>query len=192
MHVRWVKLHRSSYGLLLSQFPSLKVGPLEPLFAPWVGMDPSRADPLPDEEQKQLLILESAWNSLPISEENKGILDKAHFTIRRVFSLLVNCPHISKLSSVMAWFSMISEEYLKMLEDKVPEALLIVAYYCVALKKAENMWWLRGKGENLLNTVLAELGPGWERWTAWPVEQVLGRDEGVGRGFRIDGMLIDG
>lgn len=193
VHVHWVKLHRSSYALLLSQFPSLKVGPLEPLFAPWVGLDPNRVEPLPKDDEAQLLVLESAWKHSPLlTDDVKAVLDKAHFTVRRVFSLIVNCPQISKLSSVMAWFSIISEEYLKMLEDKVPEALLVVAYYCVALKKAENMWWVRGKGENLLKTVLRELGPGWERWTAWPVEQVLGKDEGVGKVFRIDRMLVDG
>lgn len=49
-----------------------------------------------------------------------------------------------------------------MLREKVPEALLIVVYYCVALKKADHMWWVKEKPENLLRTLLAELGTGWE------------------------------
>jgi hypothetical protein len=76
----------------------------------------------------------------------------------------------------MSWFSMISDGYLALLEQKLPEALLIVAYYCVALKRAENMWWVKTKGENLLKTVILELGGvdgQWDRWTRWPVEQVL-------------------
>jgi hypothetical protein len=191
VHVQWVKLHRGSHNIILSLFPMLKVGPLEPLFAPWVGLDPNQSTTLPATEEAQLSALPSAWHSeqVALSPEHKMILDQALSKVRRVFSLLVNNPQISKLSSVMAWFSMISEDFLKMLEQKIPEALLVVVFYCVALKKAEHMWWVRGKGENLLRTLLAELGPGWERWTAWPVQQVLGND---GVDFRIGGMLIDG
>lgn len=68
------------------------------------------------------------------------------------------------------------DEFIEMLEQKLPEALLIVVYYCVALKRAERMWWVKDKGENLLKTCLGELGPGWERWTHWPIAQVLGRE----------------
>jgi len=69
-----------------------------------------------------------------------------------------------------------------MLEQKIPEALLLVLYYCVALKRLEHLWWVRGKAENLLNTVNAELGMGWERWARWPMEQVLGSQAGIGSG----------
>lgn len=69
-----------------------------------------------------------------------------------------------------------------MMEQKLPEALLVVLYYCVALKRLDHLWWVKGKAENLLNTVLAELGPGWERWTRWPIDQVLGSQASIGSG----------
>lgn len=192
LHVQWIKLHRGSHNIVLNVYPSIRKGPLEPLFAPWEGMDPNHSTPLPLIEEMQVSALPSAWHAPHMSLSHIAILDEALLTVRRVFSLMANNPKISKLSSVMAWFGMLSEEYLAMVEQKIPEALVLVAFYCVALKKAENMWWVRGKGENLLRTVLAELGPGWERYTAWPVQQVLGQLEGVGRDFRIGGMLIDG
>jgi len=95
----------------------------------------------------------------------------------------------------MSWFSTISDEFLKLLEDKLPEALLIAAYYCVALKRAENMWWVSGKPENLLRTVMGELPAEWERWTKWPVDQVLstgyltGFSPGGG-GFRFGKVMV--
>jgi hypothetical protein len=191
LHVQWVRLHRGSHNIVLNFYPAIRKGPLEPLFAPWAGLDRNHSTPLPPVEEEQISALSSAWHLPHMPPSQIAILDETLFTVRRVFSLMANNPSISKLSSVMAWFGMISEDYLALLEQKIPEALLVVVFYCVALKKAEHMWWLRGKGENLLRTVLAELGPGWERYTAWPVQQVLGQ-EGVGRDFRIRGMLIDG
>lgn len=149
-------------------------GPLEPLFSPWKGLDPNRPDPLPPNEEEQLSKLPNTWSSSSLCVKDKETLDAMLKSLRRVFNILAYNPNISKLSAVMSWFSMISEDYIKMLKDKVPEALLIVVFYCVALKRAEYMWWVKGKGENLIRTVMGELGEGWEQWTRWPVEQVLG------------------
>jgi hypothetical protein len=73
----------------------------------------------------------------------------------------------------MSWLSQVSDEYLNMLGQKMPEAVLIAMYYCVVLKRLDSMWWMKGKAENLLQTLLDVLGAGWERWTRWPIETVL-------------------
>jgi hypothetical protein len=172
--VQWVRLHRSSNEIMGTLFHLITEGPLEPLFSPWNGLDPDRPDPLPPVEEEQLSELPNTWTSSSLSAEEKNTLNTILKSLRRVFNILAYNPNISKLSAVMSWFSMISDEYLKMLKEKIPEALLIVAFYCVALKRAEHMWWMRGKGENLLRTVMGELGQEWEQWTRWPVEQVLG------------------
>ena len=129
--------------------------------------------------------------------QQKDTLDFTLTKLRRAFSMLDFNPEISKLSVVMAWFSWISEDFVKMLEEKIPEALLLVVFYCVALKRAAYMWWVEGKAENLLRTVVAELGepPGvmWERWLRWPVEQVLGGGEVMGfngRRFNVDRLAV--
>lgn len=172
--VQWVKLHRGSTEIMQNLEDLITEGPLEPLFSPWKGLDPNRPDPLPPNEEEQLSKLPNTWSSSSLCAKDKETLDAMLKSLRRVFNILAYNPNISKLSAVMSWFSMISEDYIKMLKDKVPEALLIVVFYCVALKRAEYMWWVKGKGENLIRTVMGELGEGWEQWTRWPVEQVLG------------------
>jgi hypothetical protein len=177
MPVQWIKLHRGSNQIMDNLSGLITEGPLEPLFRPWKGLDPNRPDPLPPIEEEQLSKLPNTWTSASLSPEDKETLNAVLKSLRRVFNILAYNPNISKLSAVMSWFSMLSEEYVKMLKDKVPEALLIVVFYCVALKRAEHMWWVRGKGENLIRTVMGELGEEWDQWTKWPVEQVLGMGE---------------
>jgi hypothetical protein len=174
VHVQWVKLHRGSHEILQKRSALLREGPLEPLFTPWKGLDRNGPHPLPTVEEEQLSALSALAAASSLSAEQKLTLNEMLQKVRRVFSILAYNPKISQLSAVMSWFSMLSEDYLKMLEEKIPEALLIVVFYCVALKRAEHMWWVKGKGENLLRTVMGELGSGWETWTDWPVEQVLG------------------
>ena len=169
----------------------LRTGPLGPLFSPWVGLNPTRPDPLPEIEDRELVLLSSAWNNYDctLNVEEKGVLDQTLNNLKRAFSMLSFNGEVSKLSIVMAWFSWISEEYLKMCEEKIPEALLLVVYYCVALKRAAYMWWVEGKAENLLRTVVVEFpcDKRWERYLKWPVEQVLGGVEVTG----FDGEKIN-
>lgn len=194
--VQWVKLHRGSLSVLQKIFPSLKDGLFEPLFAPWKAMDPHREAPLPTVEDTHLSALSQAWASTPtLSDQQKDDLEATLISTRRIFSILAYNPEISKMSAVMSWFSVIKDEFIKMLEEKIPEALLIALYYCVALKRAEHMWWVYEKGENLLRTILEELGPEWERWTQWPTQAVLGDQrlpmmEAPRQVFSVSNMLV--
>ena len=52
-----------------------------------------------------------------------------------------------------------------MVEARVPEALVLLAVYCVALKRTGEdsdghggLWWIEGKGESLLRAVGREMG----------------------------------
>jgi hypothetical protein len=190
---QWVKLQRGVYSIMQRFWFEVRSGPMGPVFSPWAGLDPNRPDPVNEIEERELSLLPFAWNNYDctLSTSSKETLSKTLQSVRRVFSMLsFNYPEVSKLSSVMAWFSWITEDYLKMLEEKIPEALLLVCFYCVALKRAAFMWWVEGKAENLLRTVVVELGEPpdkrWERYLKWPVEQVLGGGEVTGFGKRIN------
>lgn len=182
MHtVQWVKLHFGTHTILESIWPILEKGRLGALFEPWKGLDPNREDRLDPVEKEVLDDLASAWHAptCNLAQDQKGVLDLILTKLRRIYSML-NPKYnqkVSKLSVVISWFNMLSEEYLKMLERKTPEALLLVVYYCVCLKQLEHVWWMKDKAENLLRTVIDALekkgGGKWERWTQWPIEQVI-------------------
>lgn len=177
LQIKWVKLHRGTHSILGSILPVLQSGPLNIVLAPWKNLDPNRLNILQDEDRKRLDELSSAWDGSRMSEAQKVVLSTSVDTIRRVFSMMTYCDEVDKTSCVMAWFSRVSDEFLEMLEEKVPEALLVIAYLSVAMKRLGFLrkWWQDGMAENLLGTILNELGEGWERWTDWPVEQVFRR-----------------
>lgn len=81
-----------------------------------------------------------------------------------------------KHAGVLAWFSLIPEEFVRLVEASVPEAMLILASYAVVLKRLEYMWWCIGAAERLLAIALNALGPEerWEEYLRWPIEKVLG------------------
>jgi len=200
MFSKWIKLHRGSHEILKGLWLEIRNGPMGPIFQPWDRLDPNRAMPLRDFEERELSTLPSAWESPSsnLSDVQKATLTATLTKLRRTFNMLAFNPEISKLSVVMAWFSGIEEPFIAMMEEKIPEALLLVAFYTVALKRADHMWWVEGKAENLLRTLVVELVEGerernWERWLRWPVEQVLGGGEVIGfdgQRFVIDRLAV--
>ena len=177
--IKWVKLHRGTNGILEALFPIISKGPLASLMAEWVDLDPNRADPLPPEDEFQFNNLAEAWkDSTTLSATETEVLDDASSKLRRSLSMLYYFPkRFGKLPCIMAWFSWVTDEYLRMLEKKIPEALLVGLYVCVAIKWLDGLWSMKGKAQNLLRTILDVLGVGYERWTRWPIEKVLGSHE---------------
>lgn len=173
--IQWVKLHRGAIELITEFWPVLKAGPMHALFDNWVGFDQGN-DPVEDGVRPHLDGLAEAWASGSTTTAEKEVLFKTTGFLRRAFSMMAFVPQIGDLGIVMGWFSWIPNEFVEMLERKVPEALLIAAHYCVALKRMDHVFWLTGKADNLLKTIIDVIGNDWKRWMKWPIEQVLGGD----------------
>jgi hypothetical protein len=174
VEIKWVQLHRGSRMILHSMFPQIRNGDLQPFFSQWEVLGRQKEDELEERDRGSFDDFREALTLSPILEFQKDVLLESLDQLRRIFCIMSFYRHVSKLSAVMSWFMTISDDYLIMLENKMPEALVMVAFYAVAIKRLPHMWWLEGKSENLLQTVLDELGNSWESYTRWPIEQILG------------------
>ncbi|PQE26004.1 hypothetical protein CJF30_00000720 [Rutstroemia sp. NJR-2017a BBW] len=177
---QWVRLQRGTHNILKSQWATLSAGPFSPIFNPWAKVSaPEYIPPLDPIDDLYLSSLSMAWSStssstLPISQ--RRLLDHSLAMLRRAFGLWSTHKELAPLGVVMDWLVMIPDEVEGMFAEKVKEALLLVAYYCVLLHKMSHIQWMRGKGIALLKSTLDALGPGWQKWTGWPIEVVLGRE----------------
>ncbi|KAG4034911.1 hypothetical protein MFRU_002g02600 [Monilinia fructicola] len=188
-HSQWVRLYRGSHAILRSTWEDLSRGPFSVLLDPWINFQREYIPPLDPTDDLHVSSISNAWSSssscdLPLEQRQK--LDRALDMLKRVFGLLRTPNAPSPLSVVMSWFSSIPDEVEAMMGMKVKEALLLVAYYCVCIHRVSHVSWMSGKGKNLLKTTLDVLGPGWEEWTAWPIEVVLGREWRGGKTMSVD------
>lgn len=65
------------------------------------------------------------------------------------------------------WPGSVSQEYVQLVHERRPQTLVILADYCVKLKKINACWYLRGVGENLFAAIDEELGDQWKPWIQW-------------------------
>jgi len=62
-----------------------------------------------------------------------------------------------------------AESYIRLLNERKPEALIIFAHYCVLLSYCDHAWYFYGVGKRLIAAIWWSLGPEWRPGISWPV-----------------------
>jgi len=75
-------------------------------------------------------------------------------------------------ADVFAWLLEASDEYLELLRHEAPVALIMFAYFCVAVRQIEWLWWTEGLSARLLGQVYAALNSEYRGWLRWPGERI--------------------
>lgn len=73
---------------------------------------------------------------------------------------------------IIAWPVQLSEEYVVLLNQRRPEALIILAYYGVVLHSYRKAWAIGDSGAALVKAISTQLGSYWGRWLEWPMQVV--------------------
>src|SRR5207248_3115641 len=70
------------------------------------------------------------------------------------------------------WVVMVGEDYLSLLSNRHPEALIIFAHFCVLLKQAESIYWFKNWPRKLISAIYHSLDEAYRLWIRWPLEQI--------------------
>ena len=98
--------------------------------------------------------------------------------LRSTFAFPYTPGVLVQFRDVMAlWPIRQPQKFFGLLKEDHPKALIVFAYYCVLLKRAEEYWYLRGQGRKVLADIRRRLEYSWECWIAWPLHE-LGFESG--------------
>ncbi|KAL9128336.1 MAG: hypothetical protein Q9217_002965 [Psora testacea] len=89
--------------------------------------------------------------------------------------------HISQTSSpyvvpenieiIFAWLATIDTEFISLLLSRYPLALVILAYFAIFLHLLNKVWWCRGWGLALMDSIQNSLDETWKPVLQWPMHQ---------------------
>jgi hypothetical protein len=74
----------------------------------------------------------------------------------------------------------LSAKYTEFLEQRRPEARIILAHYAVLLHRRRGAWSVGAAGKFLLDSIASYLGRHWETWLAWPQAVINGQSWRLG------------
>ncbi|KAH6713746.1 hypothetical protein BKA61DRAFT_689000 [Leptodontidium sp. MPI-SDFR-AT-0119] len=72
------------------------------------------------------------------------------------------------------WPGSVNQDFIELIYERDERALVLLAHYCVLLKRVDHVWYLKGLGEGLLRNIWGVLGREGRSWIGWAVERVLG------------------
>ncbi len=92
--------------------------------------------------------------------------------LRRVSALPYSpCHQMGIMEAMYIWPCAVSRAYVELVHRRRPEALVILAHYCVIVKKCNSHWNFRGIGAALLVSIEKELGAKWRPYIEWALQQ---------------------
>jgi hypothetical protein len=176
----WYKMHRGANQLIGSAAHWIRDGPLWDIIRPFMSLGLLDNTPIRGDEEIYFNALAECWAG-NVNDEQELVLERALQALRRVSTVAITRDaEVGKCGVTLAWIILIPKSFYDMIEARVPQALVLIAAYCVLLKRLDEFWWIRGKAESLLSRVRKELPPGWEKWLIWQIREVESVNETQG------------
>ncbi|KAE8448284.1 hypothetical protein EG329_009715 [Mollisiaceae sp. DMI_Dod_QoI] len=168
----WLQFLRAGCRLLCHVWGDLEAGPVKALASAWdipeLELDGGRTPFVEDLlSHIPLSKTEDAWSE----DENKVYTDTA-ILLGRAFTNRALDIAFTTWDALRIWPMCISKEYMEMLRNQHPGALILLAHYCVLLKNIEGNWYFDGRATGLLRSVLGCLDQKWMKAVKWPIEKI--------------------
>lgn len=124
---------------------------------------------LDEEAGMEIQLLIAMFQESSLGEKSRVCQEAASFLMRT----FVQCTGEPEVSKAFYWPSTVSAEYMALLKANEPEALLVLAYWCVLLDKVSWCWIMKGWPMDLLEGAITPmLDDTWKIWLRWPLEKV--------------------
>ena len=157
----------------------LHQGDFKPLMMPLVPYDQcvARLAPLSKAAIENLLDSLPVFDAATQDAARSSTTEEDHVVYAAaVRALTVAFPHLdgslSSMNDVVSWPVAAGTSYLALLKQRDPLALLILAYYGVALHYSNRVWFLQGLGSKLVHAVAEVVGEPWLQHIGWALRQV--------------------
>lgn len=109
-------------------------------------------------------------NATPMSRDARQTYLAVTLELQHIYNVQRNVPGTQIVVPVLlAWPVLITAEYVQLLRDLQPQALIIFAHYAVLLHRARNLWIIGDGGQFLIRAISECLGSEWERWLKSPI-----------------------
>ncbi|MCJ1360267.1 MAG: hypothetical protein MMC33_010270 [Icmadophila ericetorum] len=76
------------------------------------------------------------------------------------------------ITYTFSWPAMVSAEYMTLLSLRSPEALMILAHYCVLLYRFDHFWYVHGWAGYTVKAIYRNLEEEWRKWIEWPMTMI--------------------
>lgn len=77
-----------------------------------------------------------------------------------------------KVRGIFIWLYKIGGDFIALVGEGHSEALCILAYFCVLMRRLDFLWWMEGWGLHLIESIYSRLNDSYRCWIRWPIEEI--------------------
>ncbi|KAJ5428821.1 transcriptional regulator family: Fungal Specific TF [Penicillium cf. griseofulvum] len=153
-YLEWIEILRNGCSMLCPVWTELTTSPLAPFTALWrddLGVTPDLNDPL-------LIRLLSVIPDYEFESNEYYIYRDSAVKLTQAFAFMERSgPSSTIWDALNSWPMHVSPEYLVLLKQNNPGALLLLAYYAMLLQPLEREWFLKGRVMKLIDEISRRL-----------------------------------
>ncbi|KAK9351547.1 hypothetical protein V1523DRAFT_398221 [Lipomyces doorenjongii] len=169
----WLHFLRGGCSMLCSVWDFVESGPVQLLALAWdIPFDIAEACKTPFLVSLLSVIpnptSENAW-----SDEVCAVYHDAAVELGRSFVYMQALGESPTTWDILRiWPMRVSVAYMALLRDRHSGALVLLAHYCVLLKKMQSHWYFEGRAARLMSAILLYLDARWYCYIQGPLEEV--------------------
>jgi hypothetical protein len=176
----WMKVIRGSCVTFKDVRHHFESGPFKPL----VISRETNAKSLREEPESQELLesirrlgllatIPFSTKSDPEQAKTQRAFGTALLELSRAFRMAdASKLNFSIWTALYIWPAQVPQDYLDILAERHPGALILLAHYCILLGRLECHWYMSGFRKRLLSRIYRQLDPEWHDWLQWPLEGI--------------------
>ncbi|KAI4148826.1 MAG: hypothetical protein LQ341_001479 [Variospora aurantia] len=171
----WLAMIRGVNSILMPSWPWVQNGPLRGLLQP--GVFDTSDTRLPKPADLQLRQLAELCESAIGGDEAVEAYKAAVKALRKCFAKIFTRSSVEcEIGTAFTWPVEVPDKFIELLHARRPEALVILAHYCVVLHHLDKYWWLEGWAVHVMDSIYSELTESWREWIQWP-STMIARNE---------------
>ena len=174
----WARLFRGTKTVIRTGGEDLCTGRLAPIFTNGSYLAAAYRSPQALEQGKPHVweLQQMIWRECAADPSLRAIYQEAVDELARTLGLAIRPVIMRRLETadVFRWLIDVSDEYLDLLRQEAPIALIIFAHWCASVRQVEWMWWMEGLSSRLMTQMYSVLDPKYRDWLLWPQEIING------------------
>lgn len=109
----------------------------------------------------------------PMLPDDRRICALILSELKAIYNTVISAQPSCTVANIICFPKQDSGNFAQLVKRRVPQALIILAYYTVLLDVLDDRWWIHGWSRRVLQDVLGSLEEQWRHWIEWPVQAVL-------------------
>ncbi|WPH00739.1 Hypothetical protein R9X50_00356900 [Acrodontium crateriforme] len=93
--------------------------------------------------------------------------------LKRLYDGVFRSPGAGSIAYILCFPTQDSPAFASLIKRRVPQALVILAHYCVVLDVLNTRWWMHGWPARVMTDIVSSLPAQWTQWIDWAVQSIL-------------------